>query len=583
MQSPHIGTHTDKDCKICAIIDQQIVEQPFGWRHTVANLTGQPVDKLPNHTASAPLPCVYRGAEVDRRKCDSCRNSIAIINSCEIHGRCTMHTKADFDGVKRCRDCKDIKTYPTLKDSPPDMMKINHGAGGLGDALLGLVVTKSLQTTGKKVAYAVHARAIPFVQLFDGADFVAQHVHDKTQPGAPDEHLQLNLGYMQECQSRAAIPRWERYARNVGAPPTPILPVLREPDRLKALGKAHAGSVVLVPFGASENRSWHLQSWLTLESLLAKAGYKVVILDNQPERTKAFKSEKVLNAGAERVTGMLLNAAAVVANDSGIAHLAGITGCPTIAVCSHTDGSKIFALYPRMTILQGKLDCDKCWWVESDSGGKFNPNRCGQTCASLATILPADVVREVDQIVLPTLTIGRSIISTDRLTVLRDTVRATAHLSGAMAEAGSYQGGSARLIAVTDPKRKLHVFDALGLPADDSAPGGRHKAGEFAGTEAMLRETLAGQNVEIRIGHFRDTTKMLPDDLQFSFIHLDLDCRDDTEAALRFFWPRMVPGAACILDDFDWHCCPGIRTALEAFLPDVRPQQLAPGQCIIWK
>lgn len=160
-----------------------------------------------------------------------------------------------------------------LKDVDDSYLKINHGAGGIGDALLGLTVTAGLVAEGKKVAYAVSLFAQPFIELFHGYDLLCEHIHDDYNPGYwPDKTLQLNNNYSWECATKAAIHcRWQRYAYNVLYRGLPVMPELRR----QPPPSPFPGHIVLCPYSSWANREWSLNSWGTLERLLLEAGYKV--------------------------------------------------------------------------------------------------------------------------------------------------------------------------------------------------------------------------------------------------------------------------------------------------------------------
>lgn len=114
-------------------------------------------------------------------------------------------------------------------------------------------------------------------------------------------------------------------------------------------------------------------------------------------------------------------------------------------------------------------------------------------------------------------------------------------------------------------------------------PGGSHRQGEFAGSEAQIRGLLAGYDVCFHFGVFPQTTCDVPEDTSFSVVHLDLDTLQSTRAALEFFWPRMVAGGVIVLDDLDWSHCPGVRQALNEILPEVPVEMSALHQGMMWK
>jgi hypothetical protein len=54
-------------------------------------------------------------------------------------------------------------------------------------------------------------------------------------------------------------------------------------------------------------------------------------------------------------------------------------------------------------------------------------------------------------------------------------------------------------------------------------------------------------------------------------------------AAIKYFWPRLLPGGVCVIDDLDWHRCVGVRPAIMDELPDVPIERTAEYQGLIRK
>jgi O-methyltransferase len=149
-------------------------------------------------------------------------------------------------------------------------------------------------------------------------------------------------------------------------------------------------------------------------------------------------------------------------------------------------------------------------------------------------------------------------------------VRACAARGGAMAEAGVFAGGTARLICSAKGDAPLHLFDVFeSLQAASSAqaftPRGddlRRHFGAVHATRAGVERLLAGSDgVHVHQGIFPATTAGL-DDVRFSFVHLDLDLEASTRDALEFFHPRLVPGGIILGDD---HQTPPVRRAFDAY------------------
>lgn len=496
-------------------------------------------------------PCVHLGpyAGVMVPCIEGCNGVQLKLMNCALHGVATI-AKRGKEATACCRDCLDYEAARKLQ--------VNHGAGGLGDALLGLCALGGLKAKQPEmeITYRVHPAAIPFVSLFAGGyDALLHHVHDNNKDAAPSPDMQMNLGYNHELRTRAKETRIQRYCRNLGGV-TPRLPALRHRERLLAAGRDYAGAVVLAPFSTWSNREWRIESWLTLEAMLIAAGYPVVVLDKQdarfPNRHAAMRSEVVLDAPAHRVAGIVLNAAITVGNDSGIAHLAGIMGRPAVVVCGQTVGDRIFNCYPQVTCLQGRLDCDGCWWQEP-----FVGTRCDASCASMQSVLPSDVLRAVDAVCLPAYTGGDSILQPDKLAVIRDAVLATNHLPGDVAEFGVYRGGTARLIGHYARGTPVHLFDTFaGMPFDDTAANGDHGAGDFA--DCTVPNV---PNAVIHKGIFPDTA---PPAARYRFAHVDFDLEQSTRAAIDYLRPRMAAGGRIVFDDYGWFRCPGVAAAIHA-------------------
>ena len=136
-------------------------------------------------------------------------------------------------------------------------------------------------------------------------------------------------------------------------------------------------------------------------------------------------------------------------------------------------------------------------------------------------------------------------------------VRAARTVPGAMAEAGVFKGGSARLICENKGEAPLHLFDIFeGLQDGDGGDGPdasevqRH-FGLVHGNRAEVERLLEPyRDVHVHSGLFPNSTAGL-EDLRFSFVHLDLDLAGATRAALDYFHPRLVPGGILIGDDYD--------------------------------
>ena len=144
--------------------------------------------------------------------------------------------------------------------------------------------------------------------------------------------------------------------------------------------------------------------------------------------------------------------------------------------------------------------------------------------------------------------------------------RATAKVKGEAAEAGVFQGATAKLILDALPDKTLHLFDTFeGLP--NSQDG--YDQGQYRGGLDDVRAYLGSDRVRYHKGYFPTDTGHEVASERFAFVHLDLDYYDGTLAALEFFWPRMPAGGMVLTHDYI--SLPGPTKAFNTFFQD-RPE-----------
>lgn len=502
---------------------------PCGHPWSIAPVAGCVYCKLRDHPFHARrwgdtrviLPCKHLGKYLDNVTCEPCSKKGKVqlkVFECAIHERCTSSTKiAEVRGC--CKGCEDKQE--------PERITVNNGAGGIGDGILGLraVVGLKQQHPEVKIVYKVGERAIPFVMLFQGPDVLVPYDDDDMgRRELENDDRQLNRGYL----VGGSESRLSRYCHNIGVKqPGPL--VLSDRAGVLEAGKEYRDYVVLSTFSMGRNREYpHV---VALEKKLLEAGHRVLVLNHESERLAEFSGLTVATADAKKLAGILLNAACVIGVDSGMAHLAGALGVPTLVLCRVTRGDVIFDAYPSCQVIQ---------------------------YSELST---EQVVEKVGATVLRSLVKDRTLVSSDRLAVIRDCVLATNHLPGDAAEVGVYRGGTAKLISYFARDTTLHLFDTFeGIPNDDNVEGGYHKAGDFACPIEDVRAYLDAFGIVFHQGVFPYTA---PESTTFRFVHLDGDTYQTTQDAIAYFVPRMIPGGIITFDDYEWEHCPGVKQAIE--------------------
>jgi O-methyltransferase len=132
--------------------------------------------------------------------------------------------------------------------------------------------------------------------------------------------------------------------------------------------------------------------------------------------------------------------------------------------------------------------------------------------------------------------------------------------------------------------KKLSVYDSFeGLPKAAPIDGSIYKEGYCRTSEDVLRENFRMHKLpvpNIRKGWFQDT---LPEGLpeRISFAYLDGDFHDSILTSLQYVYPRLSPGAVCLIDDYcdpqinprGWNRLPGVKKACDEYLAN-KPEKV---------
>ena len=153
------------------------------------------------------------------------------------------------------------------------------------------------------------------------------------------------------------------------------------------------------------------------------------------------------------------------------------------------------------------------------------------------------------------------------------------NLKGDIAELGVYKGNTAVLLAVL--ARKLgttaYLFDTYeGFASEDLRGIDANKGLCFGDTSVEGVQSLVGlQNVRCVKGHFPASASELPHDLRYCMVHIDCDLYAPFDAALRYFYPRLIKGGFLIMHDYSNSFWDGAEKAIDEFFSD-KPEKLIP-------
>jgi hypothetical protein len=146
-------------------------------------------------------------------------------------------------------------------------------------------------------------------------------------------------------------------------------------------------------------------------------------------------------------------------------------------------------------------------------------------------------------------------------------LEAVRKVPGDMAEVGAFEGVSAKLLAINDRRRTLHLFDTFeGLPPPSGTDSKGFYTGQYRASEGEVRTYLRDFDVRIYKGLFPSTAGPITGKT-FAFVHLDVDLYESTKACLEFFYPRMAVGGIILAHDYAARE-EGVHRAFEEFFAE---------------
>ena len=152
-------------------------------------------------------------------------------------------------------------------------------------------------------------------------------------------------------------------------------------------------------------------------------------------------------------------------------------------------------------------------------------------------------------------------------------------LRGDIAELGVYKGNTAFLLAELARKMNTtaYLLDTFGGFSTNDLNGIDAEAGlHFTDTSLPAVQQLVGaDHVRYIQGYFPESASQMRDDLSFCLVHIDCDLYAPFEAALRYFYPRLVRGGFLIMHDYANAYWKGAEKAVDEFLAD-KPERVTP-------
>jgi len=163
--------------------------------------------------------------------------------------------------------------------------------------------------------------------------------------------------------------------------------------------KAHIGIQIEA---AAFFRSWHPAKAYAVALALAQKGYSIYFIGHSTQRLKISNNMGLTepDEGIYDMGGLIRNLGELVAFvdlmdviisiDSGIMHIAGSLGKPTIALFAITDAHSRSGLYPSVLAIEAEAECSPCWAV-------YGAPPCNKPfCEAIAEIPLKDIIESVE-------------------------------------------------------------------------------------------------------------------------------------------------------------------------------------------
>lgn len=230
------------------------------------------------------------------------------------------------------------------------------GAGDLfrhWSALRAVYDTRAGETPGGE-----HDIVIPAVPPFAWPRYAGQYRHQATvMPRPPD-----GLFYSDEQSYYLDFAR--RLGCNVTPAPCSFVPAA-PPTATYAVS---AGTLVLAP--GCKTGIMAAKRWPSFPELAEHFDDVVVVgtaddlrrYDGTPMTFPAHVRSLTDRLSLQDLAGLLASCGAVVANDSGIGHLAAAAGAVTLMIFGPTPNSVLGRLSPNVTVLRSSYPCNPCWF-----------------------------------------------------------------------------------------------------------------------------------------------------------------------------------------------------------------------------
>ncbi len=249
-------------------------------------------------------------------------------------------------GMKDVHDL--IAKYPYKKITPKKILFRDNGLGDFICAAHALTGLRAADPLSKLKLYCTRHMELFSTMRLKGIEY---HLWNGEKV---DVDLTSTMDKEEE-QERLRTSFKKFYSDKLG-----VLPVVPNMEHIKPNDK-YEDYIVVAPYAAWDNRTWNIKYWTLLTEILSKMGHKILVIDMHTGRCSHLKGEMHCERSIMDDFRAIKAAKCVISNESGVAHIGGLLGTPTLVLCGyltkdgHPNPEQIYDMTNNQFIFKRKL------------------------------------------------------------------------------------------------------------------------------------------------------------------------------------------------------------------------------------
>lgn len=240
--------------------------------------------------------------------------------------------------------------------------------GSLGDILMSTPALKELSKNYKIDVLVPKSHS----DIFKNLNFINQIIYNIESPQITTQYdkfidlTDFEFNYEQVSQPLITKTKQEMFAEALNVSISSFKPIIElskeENDWIDNYIQEHSlkNILILAVKSANTQRDWNIDNWIKLIDKIKKLNYSVVVVDKQlswDDKDVHFFNNHTMR----ELFALVSKADIVVAQDSGILHIAGAFDIPNLTIYGPTD-YRMRSIYKDSYHIESKLPCYPCWY-----------------------------------------------------------------------------------------------------------------------------------------------------------------------------------------------------------------------------